>query len=414
MVSFGVNSLFTNIPLTESIDLAVSYILQNNSSLKLSKQDLTKLFSFATAQTHFLFNGNTYDQIDGVSMGSPLAPVLANLFMGHHEKIWLENFNNSDVLFYRRYVDDTFCLFNSKHDALSFFNFLNKQHPNITFSMEKEANKKLAFLDVLVDNTSSSPTTSVYHKTTYTGLLTNFFSFSFHSYKVGLVKTLVDRTYKINNTWQGFHKEIEHLIITLKKNLFPSRIIDHVIKQYLNNTSLSSTSCVKSNPGSFTESESISTLNFKLPYLYISSFAQRKVRSLLKAYCSNLDIRLVFSSYKLSNMFSNKDPIPKSLRSRVVYKFCCAGCNSVYVGETCRHFSTRVREHISRDKNSHIYKHLLSSSNCRKQLCSEDSFTILDTAISSYQLKIKEALHISWLKPNLNSQLTHTTSTLSL
>ena len=104
MVSLDVNSLLTNIPLTESIDLAVSSILQNNSSLKLSTQDLTKLFSFATAQTHFLFNGNTYDQIDGVSMGSPLAPVLANLFMGHHEKIWLENFNNSDVLIYRRYI----------------------------------------------------------------------------------------------------------------------------------------------------------------------------------------------------------------------------------------------------------------------------------------------------------------------
>ena len=143
MVSFDVTSLFTNIPLNESIDLAVSYILQNNSNLKLSKEDLTKLFSFATAQTHFLFNGSTYDQVGGVSMGSPLAPVLPNLFMGHHENIWLETFDNSKVLFYRRYVDDTFCLFNSEHDALSFFNFLNKQHLNITFSMEKEASNRL-------------------------------------------------------------------------------------------------------------------------------------------------------------------------------------------------------------------------------------------------------------------------------
>ena len=90
MVSFDVNSRFTNIPLTESINLAVSYIKQNSPNLKLSNEDLTKLFSFATAQTHFLFNGTTYDQIDGVSMGSPLAPVLANLFMGHHENIWLQ------------------------------------------------------------------------------------------------------------------------------------------------------------------------------------------------------------------------------------------------------------------------------------------------------------------------------------
>ena len=38
------------------------------------------------------FNGSFYDQIDGIAMGSTLAPVLANLFMGHHEKLWLENF----------------------------------------------------------------------------------------------------------------------------------------------------------------------------------------------------------------------------------------------------------------------------------------------------------------------------------
>ena len=72
----------------------------------------------ATAETHFLFNGSFYDQTDGVAMGSLLAPVLANLFMGHHIKpLWLDNFKDSDILFYRRYVYDTFCLFHSVHDA---------------------------------------------------------------------------------------------------------------------------------------------------------------------------------------------------------------------------------------------------------------------------------------------------------
>ena len=87
MVSFDVESLFTNIPLEECIDLAVNYISEGNPDLKLSKPELRSLLTVATAQTHFLFNGSFYDQIDGVAMGSPLAPVLAILFMGHHEKI---------------------------------------------------------------------------------------------------------------------------------------------------------------------------------------------------------------------------------------------------------------------------------------------------------------------------------------
>ena len=58
----------------------------------------------------------------------------------------------SEILFYRRYVDDTFCLFHSEHDPIVFFDYMNSRHPNITFTMEKEAQHKLPFLDVLVDN----------------------------------------------------------------------------------------------------------------------------------------------------------------------------------------------------------------------------------------------------------------------
>ena len=73
----------------------------------------------ATSQTHFLFDGPFYDQIDGVSMASPLPPVLAYLFMGHHE-MNLPDTSPSEILFYRRYVDDTFCLFRTESDALLF------------------------------------------------------------------------------------------------------------------------------------------------------------------------------------------------------------------------------------------------------------------------------------------------------
>ena len=110
-------------------------------------------------------------------MGSPLAPVLANLFMGHHERIWLENYKACSILSYRRYVDDTFCLFDTEHDAtcILFFDYINDRHPNIRFTMEKEVDKKIPFLDVLIDNSQpQSLITRVYRKKTFTGLLTKF------------------------------------------------------------------------------------------------------------------------------------------------------------------------------------------------------------------------------------------------
>ena len=80
-------------------------------------------FDFATSGTHFLFDGIFYDQIDGVAMGSPLGPVLANLFMGYQEANPLQVFKDCEIILYRRYVHDIICLFNSESDLISFMNF---------------------------------------------------------------------------------------------------------------------------------------------------------------------------------------------------------------------------------------------------------------------------------------------------
>ncbi|XP_071811646.1 uncharacterized protein [Apostichopus japonicus] len=338
MVSYDVVSLFTNIPLSETVDIAIDAIMYNNPGIGIERRDLQKLFMFATSQTHFLFNGNYYDQVDGVAMGSPLAPVLANLFMGHLEKQFL---NNSSAPFkpyhYRRYVDDIFCLFRNEGEAIDFLQFINTRHPNIKFTIEKQKDSTLPFLDVLVSNTGHC-NTSVYHKPTYSGLLTNFFSFIPFSYKIGLIKTLVDRMYKVNNSWKGFDLDLKGLISTLGKNQFPSHLIDKVVKSYLQN---------KVSPKNIIDPVSHNTRFYKLPYIgNFSGHAQNKVRQLIKSHCTDIDVKLVFISFKVRNMCVVKDMIPSYLKSRVVYKFICTSCNACYIGETHRHLSTRISEHL--------------------------------------------------------------------
>ena len=133
-----------------------------------------------------------------------------------------------------------------------------------------------------------------------------------------------------------------------------------------------------------------------------------------KEFCSeNLNIKLVFNSFKIKSYFAYKDPIPNDLKSFLVYKVTCASCSSSYIDETCRHFKTRIEEHIKKDIRSHIFKHLHSSETCfdsYNYLC----FKIIDKANSKFDLKIKEALHINWRKPNLNAQQNHLALTLSL
>ena len=144
--------------------------MEKEPNIKFSRNELKTLFEFATSKSHFLFNDEYFDQIDGVAMGSPLAPVLANLFMGHFEKRWIENYTGNKVEFYKRYVDDIFCLFKNENDALEFFEYINTQHPNISFTCEKEVDGKLAFLDILIQNCNTNKfQTSIYRKQTFTG-----------------------------------------------------------------------------------------------------------------------------------------------------------------------------------------------------------------------------------------------------
>ena len=87
------------------------------------------------------------------------------------------------------------------------------------------------------------------------------------------------------------------------------------------------------------------------------------------------------------------------------------GCNSRYIGEMSCHFATRVKQHLLSDKNSHVYKHLNGSPSCKCK-CSVDCFKIVDSAKTrhcqmSSLVKLKEAIYISRLKPELNAQLQH-------
>ena len=146
---------------------------------------------------------------------------------------------------------------------------------------------------------------------------------------------------------------------------------------------------------------------FKLPFIGMySKVTQNKIEKLCKRFCKNVKVKLVFTSNKLGQTFSYKDSYPSVLNSKVVYKFVCASCNASYVGQTCRHLKTRIDEHFGKDKNSHTYQHLMSSSDCLNA-CSRDCFSILDTARTKHQLHIKESLFISWLRPTLNKQKSH-------
>ena len=86
MASLDVDSLFTNVPLEETINICVNELLKSNSNIHgLNKKQITEMLSLTTKESIILFDMTFYTQGDGVAMGSPLGPSLANAFLCHHE-----------------------------------------------------------------------------------------------------------------------------------------------------------------------------------------------------------------------------------------------------------------------------------------------------------------------------------------
>ena len=152
------------------------------------------------------------------------------------------------------------------------------------------------------------------------------------------------------------------------------------------------------------------TLNYHILATF-HTISKRNFSKLCKEFCKeNFNTKLVFNSFKIKNYFAYEDPIPNDSKSFLVYSiYKC----QLQFGKTCRHFKTRIEGHIRADNKSHIFKHLHSFKTCfdsYNSLC----FKIIDKTNPKFDLKIKEAFHINWRKPNLNSQQNHLGLTLSL
>ena len=169
-------------------------------------------------------------------MASPLAPVLPNIFMVFQESKWLNEYNLNKPKFYLRYVDDILAAFDKEQDSLNFLNFLKNKHPNTKFTTEKQVIHSIAFFDVFISGIDNQNLTlQTYHKSTYTGLPINFKVFASFSYKISLIKCLIDRSFKIcsNWNWNSFHNDIKNIKSNLIKNAYPPFLIPKVIKKYL-------------------------------------------------------------------------------------------------------------------------------------------------------------------------------------
>ena len=333
LVSYDVSALFTNVPLEETIQILANKAFNQNwfnetYNLNITQEDLVELLRVATKHQLFQFNGSLYEQIDGVAMGSPLGPLMANTFMCSIE----EKLESEDKLpsFYKRYVDDTLAAVKDISTATTFLATLNEAHPAISFTMEVANNNKLPFIGMELTKIGKRLETCVYRKTTNKGLLLHYQSHVDARYKRSLL--MLNRAHCLSSSPDIFAEECDNLRGIFLKLRYPEKLINSTITRFIESR----------NQQQFREVQINAPVRIILPFKDQRSadIVRRQLSDLGKKI--NSDIRPVFTSKKIADDIRVAEAKPPLINHQcVVYEFKCDLCDADYVGYSRRHLFQR-------------------------------------------------------------------------
>jgi hypothetical protein len=176
MVSFDIVSLFTRVPLLRTIELILEKMYGPIHTCISSRKkygdwcskcqhrhELKGLLETATKESHFIFNKKIYSQTEGIAMGSPLGPLFADIYINYLESELKHKLEENGVLYWKRFVDDSFVLIKHDADVKKLLDILNSFDIDIQFTAETEINHSIPFLDILItrvtNNLKSGPVT---------------------------------------------------------------------------------------------------------------------------------------------------------------------------------------------------------------------------------------------------------------
>ena len=202
-MSYDVNSLFTSIPIDPDINIIKKHLEQDkdlHQRTNMTVNHICCLLEFCLKNTYFQFKGRYYEQMEGAAMGSPISPIVANLFMEDLEVQAIMTSPSPQVL-WKMFVDDTFTII-KKQQKNSFLEHLNSINPSIKYtSQETRTDGSIPFLDILITPKDDVTVGQPPH----------------NSIKIQCGGNIVSHSKNICSNEDVLHKEEQHLFQALKK-----------------------------------------------------------------------------------------------------------------------------------------------------------------------------------------------------
>ena len=231
IISYDVAALFTSVPIQPVVNI-IQQRLANDKELQqrtsMSINHIISLLKFCLKSTSFVFQGQYYQQMEGAAMGSPLSPIVANIFMENFEKEALDTAPHPPSL-WKRYVDDTFVIQEEQYKN-EFFHHINSIDNNITFTAETtKADGSMPFCDTLVTpQNDGSLATTVYRKPTHTNQYLQWDSLHPISNKHSIISSLSHKAKHICSNQHLLEEEQTHIQRALSMCKYPDWAINRM------------------------------------------------------------------------------------------------------------------------------------------------------------------------------------------
>jgi hypothetical protein len=355
MVSFDVESLFPSIPIPVALVELENHLNRINVDTKKKKVYL-HVAKLCMEQNYFQFRGSFYRVEKGTSMGNPLSPLIAEVFMSAFElKLQTDN-----VLprVWIRYVDDVYAIIKRAYID-KFYSIINNQFDSIKFTVEYEKDNKIPFLDLLVERTGEGLAFSVYHKpTSATRYITND-SHTPIQHKVAAFHSMVHRLCKLPLSITDYMKEYTYIKHIADVNGYKDTMIDQLIMKHTKKIKRSNSSSL------FSQNKALE--NIEAPKRRVNMTFVPEITNKLKSVFSQFDLEMVFSSRnKLRNLLGSTKDKTEQLDKSGIYEIGCNNCNNKYIGQTKRSVNKRFTEHemnvrLIRPTKSAVAEHVLSN-----------------------------------------------------
>ena len=297
-MSYDVSALFTSIPIEPAINIIEKHLKEDtdlHSRTDMKRQHIISLLRFCL-NSYFSFQGRFYQQTEGAAMGSPISPIVANLFMEDLEVQAIQTSSTPPSL-WKRVVDDTFTII-KKEDRNSFLHHLNSIHQNIKFTSEDiRDDRTMPFLDILITpKEDGSLSTSVFRKATHTDLYLQWNSHQTISSKYSMAGTLYHRAKTICSDPQLLQKEEDHLCQALHKCKYPTWAINRAKLKSQNPTRNTDRNNNNNNQTVQNTSNNNKNLHLVVPY-------QQGLSERIKNTCKNMGYRYILKEVKPSKAF---------------------------------------------------------------------------------------------------------------